>query len=109
MQYPAIGEMRAVLETEYADASDAETLRLLAKQHSERTLILRIGRTVVFSLAKQLNKEWDQKSLETASSPESLSMAADNFFDSLQNVRRDIGRKLRTSRTSAEDAEEAVA
>lgn len=106
MQYPAIAEMRAMLESEYPDSQDPEFVRLLAKQHSERTFVLRIGRTVVYALAKQLNKEWDQKALEIASSPESLSMAADNFSDSLQNVRRDIGRKLRTSRTSTEPSNE---
>ncbi len=105
MQYPAIAEMKAQLETEYADAADPETMRSLIKQHAERTIILRIGRTVVYALAKQLNKEWDQKALETASSPESLSMAADDFTDALQNVRRDIGRKLRMSRV-ANDAVE---
>jgi hypothetical protein len=102
MQYPAIGEMRAQLEAEYADAPDPEMLRSLAKQHAERTMILRVGRTVVYALAKQLNKEWDQKALEMAASPESLSMAADDFTDVLQNVRRDIGRKLRTSRVVTE-------
>jgi hypothetical protein len=102
MLYPSIGEMRAQLETEYADASDPEMMRSLVKQHAERTIILRVGRTVVYALAKQLNLEWDQKALETASSPESLSMAADDFTDALQNVRRDIGRKLRTSRISDE-------
>ncbi len=71
MQYPSVGEMRAQLESEYADASDPETMRALIKQHAERTIILRVGRTVVYALAKQLNKEWDQKALETASSPES--------------------------------------
>ena len=40
---------------------------------AERTMILRVGRTVVYALAKQLNKEWDQKAVEIASSPESLS------------------------------------
>ena len=43
---------------------------------AERTMIIRVGRTVVYALAKQLNKEWDQKAVEIASSPESLSMAA---------------------------------
>jgi hypothetical protein len=104
MLYPSIEEMRALLENEYADASDPETMRALVKQHAERTIILRVGRTVVYALAKQLNKEWDQKALETASSPESLSMAADDFTDTLQNVRRDIGRKLRVSRIVREIA-----
>jgi hypothetical protein len=101
MQYPAINEMRAQLETEYA-AADPEMIRTLSKQHAERTMILRVGRTVVYALAKQLNKEWDQRALETASSPESLSMAADDYTDALQNVRRDIGRKLRTARVVME-------
>lgn len=105
MQYPAIGEMRTQLEAEYADATDPETMRSLAKQHAERTMILRVGRTVVYALAKQLNKEWDQKALEMAASPESLSMAADDFTDALQNVRRDIGRKLRSSRVITETSD----
>src|SRR5262249_55993740 len=98
MQYPAIGDMRAQLEAEYADATDPEMVRALAKQHAERTMILRVGRTVVYALSKQLNKEWDEEALKKAASPESLSMAADDFADALQNVRRDIGRKLRVNR-----------
>jgi hypothetical protein len=78
MRYPAIDEMRTQLEAEYADTRDSETMRSLVKQLAEQTMIVRIGRTVVYALAKQLNKEWDQKALDTASSPESLSMAADD-------------------------------
>ena len=104
MQYPAINEMKAQLEAEYADA-DPDIIRVLAKQHAEKTMILRVGRTVVYALAKQLNKEWDQRALETASSPESLSMAADDYTDALQNVRRDIGRKLRMNRAVLADTQ----
>jgi len=69
---------------------------------AERTMILRVGRTVVYALAKQLNKEWDQKAVEIASSPESRSMAADDFADAMQNARRAIGRALRPNRANAE-------
>jgi hypothetical protein len=75
-----------------------------AKQHAERTMILWVGPTVVYTLAKQLNKEWDQKALEIASSPESLSMAADNFGDAMQNARRAIGKALRMTREATEAA-----
>jgi hypothetical protein len=102
MLYPAISEMQAQLEGEYADSKDPEMTRSLAQQHAERTMILRVGRTVVYALAKQLNKEWDQKSLETASSPESLSMAADDFGDAMQNVRRAMGKALRVNRAGGE-------
>lgn len=104
MQYPAIAEMRTQLEAEYADTHDLDVMRALAQQHSESTMILRVGRTVVYALAKQLNKEWDQKALETASSPESLSMAADDFGDAMQNVRRAISTALRTGRLDVESA-----
>jgi hypothetical protein len=104
MHYPAVAEMRAQLEAEYADASDPEMMRALVKQHAERTIVLGVGRTVVYALAKQLNKERDQKALDAAFSPESLSMAADDFADALQNVRRDIGRRLRVSRAMTEVA-----
>jgi hypothetical protein len=100
--------MQAQLEAEYADASDAEAMRVLVKQHAERTMIMRVGRTVVYALAKQLNKEWDQRALDVAFSPESLSMAADDFADALQNVRRDIGRRLRVGRSQS-DVEGIVA
>ena len=104
MKYPAISEMAAQLEAEYAGASDPELMRSLAQQHAQDSMILRVGRTVVYALAKQLNKEWDQKALEAASSPESLSMAADNFADAMQNVRRAIGKALRTSRVEVDAA-----
>jgi hypothetical protein len=104
MKYPAIDEMRAQLEAEYAGANDLEVMRSLAQQHAQDSMILRVGRTVVYALAKQLNKEWDQKALETASSPESLSMAADNFGDAMQNIRRAIGKALRTSRVEVDAA-----
>lgn len=102
MQYPAIGEMAAQLEAEYAGANEPELVRTLALQYAERTMILRIGRTVVYALAKQLNKEWDEKALATASSPECLSMAADDYLDGMQNVRRAIGKTLRASKGTVE-------
>lgn len=106
MQYPAISDMAALLEREYTDNTvDIEIMRQMTMQHSEKTMILRVGRTVVYALAKQLNREWDQKALETASSPESLSMAADDFSDALQNVRRAMGKALRVKGAIAEPAE----
>jgi hypothetical protein len=98
MQYPAIVDMRAQLESEYAAAPDVELMRSLALQIAEKTMILRVGRTVVYALAKQLSKEWNQSAVDIASSPESLSMAADDFSDALQNARRAIGKALRVSR-----------
>ncbi len=109
MQYSAIAEMKSQLEAEYADAHDPDLMRKLALQHSEDTMILRVGRTVVYALAKQMNKEWSQNDLVTASSPESLSMSADDFGDAMQTVRRAIGKALRMNRTDSDAAPSIVA
>jgi hypothetical protein len=101
MKYAAIEEMRQMLEDEYAGTADPEILRGMTFEKSRRAMIMRVGRTVVFALAKQLNKEWDQKAQETAWSPESLSMAADNIEDSLQTVKRQLGAALRPNRSEA--------
>lgn len=105
MQYSAIVEMKSQLEAEYADAHDTDLMRKLALQHAEDTMILRVGRTVVYALAKQMNKEWSQNDLVTASSPESLSMSADDFGDAMQNVRRAIGKALRMNRVDSDSAQ----
>lgn len=104
MQYSAIIEMKSQLEAEYADAHDPDLMRKLALQNAEDTMILRVGRTVVYALAKQMNKEWSQNDLATASSPESLSMSADDFGDAMQNVRRAIGKALRMNRGDSDSA-----
>jgi hypothetical protein len=101
MQYPAIAEMQNLLEAEYATAPDPEIMRSMVLQIAKKAMILRIGKTVVYAFAKQLNKDWNQNSLEMAWSPESLSMAADNFGGSLQTARRQMGIVLRTSKSEA--------
>ena len=102
MQYPAVAQMRAVLEAEYASAADLDAMRMLVQQHAERSIMLRVGRAVVYALAKQLMKEWDSGAVERALSPESLSVAADDYHESLQSARRGLGARLRVSRGEAD-------
>ncbi|MCG6204600.1 ATP-binding protein [Rhodopseudomonas sp. HC1] len=108
MQYPAIEKMRALLEMEYASAADLDAMRILVQQNAERSIMLRVGRAVVYALAKQLMKEWDSVAVERALSPESLSVAADDYQDSLQTARRALGARLRVSKPGT-DAEYSVA
>jgi len=99
MRYPAIAEMAVQLEAEYASASDPELMRSRALEIAEAAIIRRVGRTVVFALAKQLNKEWTHK-VETASSPESLSMGADDFTYAMPNARRAMGKTFPAKRNT---------
>lgn len=98
MQYPSIAAMQEALELHYATVADIDNMRNAARLQAEKTMILRVGRAVVFALAKQLNKEWDHDSMKQALMPESLSLAADDFIDSLQSARRSMGRMFRPNR-----------
>ncbi|KAK0342463.1 hypothetical protein LTR94_022196 [Friedmanniomyces endolithicus] len=84
MLYPAIEEMRTKLIDEYASAQDIESMRDHAQQAAEQSMILRVGRAVVYALAKQLNHEWD------AEAP----------------ARRSMGRLFRPNREDNEDEAE---
>jgi hypothetical protein len=59
-------------------------------------MIRRVGRTLVFAIAKQLNKEWIHKDVETASSPERLSMAADDFAYAMPTMGKTFPAKRKT-------------
>jgi hypothetical protein len=112
MRYPAVDLMREQLEREYAHAGDVDIMKRLAVSHSRNSMIQRAGLAVVFALAKRLNKEWDEEAMGKALEPESLSLAADNFYDSLQDARRAIGKALKIKRSETEteaEAETAVA
>jgi anti-sigma regulatory factor (Ser/Thr protein kinase) len=102
MLYPALKEMRLHLEQEYAAAPDPEVMRGMALKLAERAIVTRIGRAVVYALAKQLNREWTSEDVERAQSPESLSLAADDYVDALQNARRRMGQALRIGKQEEE-------
>ncbi len=97
MLYPSVQLMKELLDKEYASAADPEQVRTLSLQLAEQTIMLLVGRAVVFALAKQVNKDWNSEAIKLALSPESLSLAADDFADALQSARRKIGISLRTS------------
>jgi hypothetical protein len=105
MLYPAIQAMKDVLESEYSDAPEIELMRSIALELAERSAILRIGRAVVYALAKQLNKEWDHAAVSQALAPESLSLAADDYLDALQSARRKMGKTFRMNRQIIEGSE----
>jgi hypothetical protein len=95
MLYPSVQQMKEQLEKEYADAPDIEQIRSAALQLAEQTIMILVGRAVVYALAKQTNKDWNSEAIKVALSPESLSLAADDYHDALQSARRKIGIKFR--------------
>lgn len=105
MTYPAVDQMHDQLTREYAQAPDPEVMQRMARSLSRNSMIQRTGLAVVFALAKRLNKEWDETAMAKALEPESLSLAADNYYDGLQDARRSLGKTLSMRRSDAADDE----
>jgi hypothetical protein len=88
--YPAVEKMAAELAAEFPDAADPEELRALAVDAARRTMAFRVGKSTCFALAKKLLDDWSMEDLERATSPESLSMAADDYRQSLRDGKKYI-------------------
>lgn len=105
MSYPAVALMYEQLCREYSQAPDADVLQEMARGLSRNSMINRVGLAVVFALAKRINKEWDEAAMAKALEPESLSLAADNYYESLQDARRAVGKALKLKRSDGDEVE----
>jgi hypothetical protein len=81
--YPVVERMTNELESEFFGDADPEEVRDAAVRVSRRSMAFRVGKVVCFALSKRLAEGWGNDDLDTATSPESLSMAADDYRQSL--------------------------
>ncbi|HEY1940910.1 MAG TPA: hypothetical protein VGH40_02200 [Roseiarcus sp.] len=93
--YPVVEKMADELANEFSDAEDPDEARSIALEASQRTLAFRVGKATCFALAKRLLDDWSTADMEMATSPESLSMAADDYRQSLAAGRKWIKDRVR--------------
>lgn len=85
--YPAVEQMARVLQAEFGRAGHAFA-GPAARQIAEHTMVMRIGRALVFGLSKTAEPEgWREWDLKTAICPEVMTIAADDFYGSLAEAR----------------------
>jgi hypothetical protein len=70
-------------------------------QAAQRTLAFRVGKATCFALAKRLQDDWSSDDRDLATSPESLSMAADDYRQSISAARRWIKERVRMADVAA--------
>lgn len=99
--YPVVERMADELADEFVGAEDAEEARALAVSAAQRTLAFRVGKATCFALAKRLQEDWSSEDLDRATSPESLSMAADDYRQSIAAARRWIKDRVRMANVAA--------
>lgn len=105
LTYSAVSAAQDHLGLRYATYEDAEIVRELARQWSERLVMGRVGYAVVYAQAKQLVREWTSDDVKKALEPESLSLAADGWRDAVSTAYRSISRRLGAAK-APEDADD---
>jgi hypothetical protein len=95
MRYPAIATMAAALAAELHDHSEQERVTREARLAAEQVTLRRIGRALVHGLAKRdVVEGWNRWQLEAATSPEALTLAADDYVWSMPEGRAVLARAL---------------
>jgi hypothetical protein len=99
--YPVVERMAGELAAEFVGADDAEEARGLAVTAAQRMLAFRVGKATCFALAKRLLDDWSSEDLDRATSPVSLSMAADDYRQSIASAKRWMRERVRMADVAA--------
>lgn len=99
--YSAVDRMASDLERDLAAMDhDPDVLRSLVLKASQRWTAFRVGKAICFALAKRIADGWSIADMDTATTPESLSLAADDYRQSLPAARRWVLEQLKVSQLS---------
>ena len=99
--YEAVDRTLADIEPEFAGQTEPEKVRELVTTAARRSLAFRVGKATVYALAKRANEDWGETAMLAALSKESLSIAADNYDESLAFVRRNVRERIKLLRVAA--------
>ena len=105
--YSAVDRKTAELEVQFPDSGDAEAMRAIVLTAAQRTAAFRVGKAICFAISKRLVEDWSLEDLERATSPESLSLAADDYRQSINAARKWIKTELKALGVESEDLETA--
>lgn len=103
--YSAVERMTAELEVLFAGQMEAEELRRIILRAAQRSMAFRVGKATCFAISKRLVDGWSLEDLDRATSPESLSLAADDYRQSMGAARKWIGAELKIQGLALEEIE----
>ncbi|MBT5263381.1 MAG: hypothetical protein HOL85_01005, partial [Rhodospirillaceae bacterium] len=86
--YSVVERMAQDLERELAGVGDPESVRSASIKASQRSMAFRVGKATCYAISKRLAEDWSSDDLDMATSPESLSMAADDYKQSLTDAKK---------------------
>ncbi len=86
--YSAVDRMAIELEPELRASGESEVVRTAVLKASQRFMAYRVGKATCYAISKRLSDDWSSDDLDRATSPESLSMAADDYKQSMAKAKK---------------------
>ena len=105
--YSAVDRMTAELEVQFAGQAEAESLRAIILRAAQRSTAYRVGKATCYAISKRLVDDWSLEDLDRATSPESLSLAADDYRKSVNSARKWIRLELKALGLDVDEPEAA--
>lgn len=105
--YSAVDRMTGELEAQFAGTTEAEALRGIVLRAAQRSTAYRVGKATCYAISKRLVDGWSLEDLERATSPESLSLAADDYRQSINAARKWIRSELKAQGLHVDESEPA--
>ena len=99
--YEAVERTVMDIEPEFVGQIDPEKMRAIVINAARRALAFRVGKATVYALAKRANEDWSEAAMMAALSKESLSIAADNYDESLPFVKKHVREKVKLEKVAA--------
>lgn len=98
--YSAWTDAEAELRRLYSGHPDGEYMREKVSEAVEEMMSYIIGRSIVFAKWKEGREKWGPSAIKSATSPESLSIVADGWEESISRVKQAMSRKFKAYKTN---------
>ena len=106
-KYSAVDRMAAELGVGFAGDGEPEEVREAVLRAAQRFTAFRVGKATCYAISKRLAEDWTMDDLDRATSPESLSLAADDYRQSINAARKWIRIELKAGSVEQEAEEPA--
>ena len=95
--YSVIERMAVELDAELRTAGEPEVVRTAILKASRKFMAFRVGKATCYAISKRLSDDWSSDDLDRATSPESLSLAADDYKQSVSQAKRYAKELIKTA------------
>lgn len=102
--YPIVERMAHDLQQELEGTGEPEVVRAECLKAARRATAFRVGKVTCYAISKRLSEDWSADDLELATSPESLSMAADDYQQGLNVAKKWAREMIKLSKVEKVDA-----